>query len=315
MNRCSVCSCCCAAWMRAVHLASGDTSWMASRERECRYDQRTFRRCQHLLFDMCFGGVLRISLMPPLQAQKLLSEQPIQVAFNLGLREEVLVEKCLGESESTVTQYEHAIDANPLGRRLCRHCGKNYNLANIRLPAGDGKPEIIMPPLNPPPGCAPHLSKRDDDTEEVILRRLQVSCSARCVWCHSTLQKCHSHQPLLQHHLTLAPCKLYKCLISENVLGCATPVHLCCTPESQCTGYVYQLTPKCQWIIVSTKAQMPVYRNCELTGAQTPLSLHQPNGLDGVSPYPTARSTAVETGRAMKKDGKGRGQDNEGERQ
>jgi adenylate kinase family enzyme len=31
-----------------------------------------------------------------------------------------------------------------------------------------------MPPLPPPPECAPHLEQREDDTEEVVRRRLQV---------------------------------------------------------------------------------------------------------------------------------------------
>lgn len=48
---------------------------------------------------------------------------------------QVLVEKCLG-------------------RRICKKCGKNYNIADIYLPASaDGQPEIVMPPLNPPPEC------------------------------------------------------------------------------------------------------------------------------------------------------------------
>ncbi len=47
---------------------------------------------------------------------------------------QVLVEKCLG-------------------RRLCRKCGKNYNIADIYLPASNGRPEIVMPPLNPPAEC------------------------------------------------------------------------------------------------------------------------------------------------------------------
>ena len=34
----------------------------------------------------------------------------VQLALNLGLREEVLVEKCLG-------------------RRICKKCGKNYNVS------------------------------------------------------------------------------------------------------------------------------------------------------------------------------------------
>lgn len=40
----------------------------------------------------------------------------VDLAVNLSLREEVLVEKCMG-------------------RRICNHCGKNYNIADIYLPA------------------------------------------------------------------------------------------------------------------------------------------------------------------------------------
>ena len=48
---------------------------------------------------------------------------------------QVLVEKCLG-------------------RRICKKCVKNFNIAVIYLPASeDGRPEIVMPPLNPPPEC------------------------------------------------------------------------------------------------------------------------------------------------------------------
>ena len=63
----------------------------------------------------------------------------------------------------------------PAGRRNCTHCGKGYNIADIHLPAGtNGQPEIVMPPLSPPPECAPHLEIREDDTEPVIRRRLEV---------------------------------------------------------------------------------------------------------------------------------------------
>jgi len=89
------------------------------------------------------------------QAEAVLGQLHPQLALNMSLREEVLVEKCLG-------------------RRLCRHCGKNYNIADIKLPASNGRPEIRMPPLNPPPECAPHLEQRPDDTEEVVVRRLQL---------------------------------------------------------------------------------------------------------------------------------------------
>ncbi|KXZ41967.1 hypothetical protein GPECTOR_233g540 [Gonium pectorale] len=90
------------------------------------------------------------------QAEQLLRSTDVGLVLNMGLREEVLVEKCMG-------------------RRLCRHCGKNYNIANIHLPASpDGRPEIVMPPLSPPPECAPHLAVREDDREEVIRHRLEV---------------------------------------------------------------------------------------------------------------------------------------------
>ena len=89
------------------------------------------------------------------QAAALENIADVQLALNLDLRQEVLVEKCLG-------------------RRLCSHCGKNYNIADIKLAASDGRPAIIMPPLSPPTECSPHLEQRADDTEETILRRLEV---------------------------------------------------------------------------------------------------------------------------------------------
>ncbi|GLC40765.1 hypothetical protein PLESTB_000024900 [Pleodorina starrii] len=90
------------------------------------------------------------------QAEQLLKTADIGLVLNLSLREEVLVQKCMG-------------------RRLCRHCGKNYNVADIHLPAGaDGQPEIVMPPLSAPPECEPHLETRADDREEVIRHRLEV---------------------------------------------------------------------------------------------------------------------------------------------
>lgn len=77
------------------------------------------------------------------------------LAVNLSLREEVLVDKCVG-------------------RRVCGRCGKGWNVADIRLEASaDGSsPEIVMPPLNPPPECASYMETREDDTEPVVRRRL-----------------------------------------------------------------------------------------------------------------------------------------------
>lgn len=89
------------------------------------------------------------------QAEALESFANVRLALDLDLREEVLLEKCLG-------------------RRICSKCGKNYNIADIKLPASDGRSEIIMPPLPPPPECEPYMEQRHDDTEEVIRRRLQI---------------------------------------------------------------------------------------------------------------------------------------------
>lgn len=40
------------------------------------------------------------------------------------------------------------------------------------------RPEIVMPPLPAPPECLPHLEVRDDDTPEVVEKRLAVYKSA-----------------------------------------------------------------------------------------------------------------------------------------
>jgi hypothetical protein len=48
------------------------------------------------------------------------------------------------------------------------------SLPDIYLAAEGGRPEIVMPPLSPPPECEPHLEIRDDDIEQVVLKRLQV---------------------------------------------------------------------------------------------------------------------------------------------
>jgi hypothetical protein len=53
------------------------------------------------------------------KAAALLEFEPVHLALNMGLREEVLVEKCMG-------------------RRLCSKCGKNWNVADIYLKAEVG---------------------------------------------------------------------------------------------------------------------------------------------------------------------------------
>lgn len=89
------------------------------------------------------------------QAEALEQMADVQLALNLDLREEVLVEKCLG-------------------RRLCSKCGKNYNVADINLEASNGRPAIVMPPLSPATECQPFMEQRSDDTEETIRRRLEI---------------------------------------------------------------------------------------------------------------------------------------------
>lgn len=91
------------------------------------------------------------------QAEELLSIADVQLALNLRLREDVLLEKCLG-------------------RRICAKCGKGYNIADINAPADPtrGLPAIVMPPLNPPPECEHHLETRADDTPSVVQHRLTV---------------------------------------------------------------------------------------------------------------------------------------------
>lgn len=83
-----------------------------------------------------------------MQAQELMDAHDIQLAVNLSLREEVLIEKCMG-------------------RRICRKCGKGWNLADIYLPGGDGRPAIVMPPLDPPVDCRGFMEQREDDKEAV----------------------------------------------------------------------------------------------------------------------------------------------------
>lgn len=79
----------------------------------------------------------------------------IDLVVNLKLREDVLVEKCLG-------------------RRICNQCGKNFNLACIDAKGQNGQPDMYMPPLLPPSQCMPKLITRADDTEEVVKARLRI---------------------------------------------------------------------------------------------------------------------------------------------
>lgn len=85
------------------------------------------------------------------QAKEFMSKENVQLAVNLQLREEVLVEKCMG-------------------RRICKKCGKGWNVADIYLPASNNRPDIVMPPLDPPAECMEFMEQREDDKEEVQRR-------------------------------------------------------------------------------------------------------------------------------------------------
>ncbi|KAJ7977026.1 Adenylate kinase subfamily [Quillaja saponaria] len=73
------------------------------------------------------------------QAEILEGVTDIDLVVNLKLREEVLLEKCLG-------------------RRICSQCGGNFNVASINMKGENGNPGIIMAPLLPPAHC---MSKAD----------------------------------------------------------------------------------------------------------------------------------------------------------
>lgn len=78
-------------------------------------------------------------------------------ALNLTLREQALIDKCLG-------------------RRTCSRCGSGFNVADIWLPpTADGRhPAVVMPPLPPPPECAAFMEVRADDNPATVRRRLEV---------------------------------------------------------------------------------------------------------------------------------------------
>lgn len=89
------------------------------------------------------------------QAEILEEVIDIDLVVNLKLREDILVEKCLG-------------------RRMCSECGGNFNIASINIKGDNGKPGISMAPLLPPAHCMSKLITRADDTEEVVKERLRV---------------------------------------------------------------------------------------------------------------------------------------------
>ena len=66
------------------------------------------------------------------------------------------------------------LTAKCLGRRICKDCGKNFNVADIMLPASNGQPEVRMPPLNPPENCQDKMEIRSDDNLETVKNRIEV---------------------------------------------------------------------------------------------------------------------------------------------
>ncbi|XP_044482221.1 adenylate kinase 1, chloroplastic-like [Mangifera indica] len=89
------------------------------------------------------------------QAEILEGVTDIDLVVNLKLREDVLLEKCLG-------------------RRICSQCGGNFNVASINVKGKNGNPDVSMAPLLPPSHCMSKLITRADDTEEVVKARLRV---------------------------------------------------------------------------------------------------------------------------------------------
>lgn len=80
-------------------------------------------------------------------------------------------ETSVGQEYSLMLQI---LTAKCLGRRICKDCGKNFNVADIMLPASNGQPEVRMPPLNPPDSCRDKMEIRSDDNLETIMNRIDV---------------------------------------------------------------------------------------------------------------------------------------------
>lgn len=104
------------------------------------------------------------------QAKFFALEENLHAVFHLQMREEALLIKLLG-------------------RRRCSHCGKEYNIGDVDLPAKDGHPPVRLLPLSPPEICTEHLTRRIDDTPEVIRRRFGIYNE--------------THRPILQFYKTM----------------------------------------------------------------------------------------------------------------
>jgi adenylate kinase len=89
--------------------------------------------------------------------------------------DEFTIEKNIASSEALLIQVaEWVVIKKMLGRRQCDNCKQNFNICDIRIDGYD------MPPILPNPEtcpnkslCQPILSSRQDDTEEIIMKRLK----------------------------------------------------------------------------------------------------------------------------------------------
>jgi len=73
-----------------------------------------------------------------------------------------------------VTLEKSAVIAKLLGRRICNTCGRGFNTASVMYGEFD-MPAILPDPSTCPlgvTGCRPDLILRDDDTEEIIAKRI-----------------------------------------------------------------------------------------------------------------------------------------------
>jgi adenylate kinase len=75
----------------------------------------------------------------------------ISAVIDISLKEEFIIKKLLG-------------------RRVCSRCKTSYNVASVYENGG----EYDMPAMPAPEACEAYLTKRDDDTEDVIRSRMEI---------------------------------------------------------------------------------------------------------------------------------------------
>jgi adenylate kinase len=89
------------------------------------------------------------------QAEQLEKIKHMDLVLKIELDEEILIRKLLG-------------------RRVCKSCGKNYNICSIK--EGEYDMEPLLPKIDPTKcdDCHSDLFQRDDDTEKIIRDRLSL---------------------------------------------------------------------------------------------------------------------------------------------